>query len=69
MAVPDDIAKDFKKHAKRAEEQGWGFKKTKKGYQLLAPDGENSVTSHKTPSGRGIQHYVQICEGSAIRTR
>ncbi len=58
MAVPDDIPKDFRKHARKADKQGWGFRKTKSGYQLLAPDGENAVTIHKTPSERSIKNYV-----------
>lgn len=59
LAVPGDIPKDFKKHARNADKQGWGFKKVKCGYQLLAPDGENAVTIHKTPGRYAIQHYLR----------
>jgi hypothetical protein len=58
MAVPSEIPREFKKHAKRADKQGWRFRKVKCGYQLLAPDGANSVTIHKTPSPRSIRNYV-----------
>ena len=58
MAVPKDIPKALRKDAKRADKQGWGFKKTKSGYQLLAPDGKNAVTIHKTPSNRSIKNYL-----------
>lgn len=58
MAVPDDIPKDFRKTARKADKQGWGFRKTKSGYQLLAPDGVNSVTIHKTPSERSLKNYL-----------
>jgi len=58
MAVPSDLPKDFKPYAKKADKQGWGFRKTKSGYQLLAPDGKNSVTIHKTPSARSIKNYL-----------
>jgi hypothetical protein len=58
LAVPDDIPRDFRKHAKKAERQGWTFRKTKSGYQLLAPDGVHSVTIHKTPSSTGVRNYL-----------
>lgn len=50
--------KDLKKLLKEAEKQGWEVVPKKDGWQLLAPDGENIVTVHKTPSNRAIRHYV-----------
>lgn len=50
--------KDVKKLVKEAEKQGWGVVNKTDGWQLLAPDGENIVTVHKTPSSRAIRHYV-----------
>lgn len=58
MPVPDDIPKDFKKHAKKADKQRWRWRKTKNGYQALAPDGVHAVTIHKTPSASSIKNYV-----------
>lgn len=58
MAVPSDVPKDLKKHLKRAEKQGWSFKPTKSGYQLLAPDGVSIVTIHKTPAPSAIPNIV-----------
>ena len=69
VAVPDDIPKDFKKHARKADKQNWSFRKTKNGYQLLAPDGENSVTIHKTPSARSIKHYLADMRRFGYRNR
>lgn len=53
MAVPDWVPKDLKKDFKCAEKQGWTFKKTRKGGQAFAPDGENIVTFHLTPGRNG----------------
>ncbi len=42
--------KELKKIFAAAEEQGWRVGDTKDGWQLFAPDGENIVTVHGTPS-------------------
>lgn len=42
--------KEINKLIREAQKQGWRVKDKKKGYMLLAPDGEHSVMVHKTPS-------------------
>jgi hypothetical protein len=58
VAVPDDIPKDFKKPCKKAEEQGFSFQKTKKGYRVLAPNGKQAVQIHKTPGHNAVRHFL-----------
>lgn len=53
MAPPK---KELKQLLKEAENQGWRIRPCTDGYQLFAPDGENIVTVHKTPSPRAIRH-------------
>jgi hypothetical protein len=57
VAVPFWVPKDLRKDFKRAEEQGWTFRKTTRGGQAYAPDGVNIVTFHLTP-GRNARHHV-----------
>ena len=58
MAAPTDVPKDLRKHLRKADKQGWRFEPTNSGYRLLAPDGKNIVTIHKTPSTRSIRNYL-----------
>jgi len=49
MAVPTWVPKDLRKDFKKAEKQGWAFRRTTKGGQAIAPDGETLITFHLTP--------------------
>lgn len=40
----------IRKVTKKARAQGWEVKETKKGLMFLAPNGEDIVTVHGTPS-------------------
>lgn len=42
--------KQIKELLNTAEEQGWNIRATKKGFQLLAPNGSDIVLIHGTPS-------------------
>jgi len=44
------IKKEFKELLKSVEEQGGKIKPTKKGCQVLAPNGKDIVTLDRTPS-------------------
>src|SRR5439155_3704897 len=46
VAVPDWTPPNLKKDFRKAEIQGWSFKRTKNGGQARAPDGVNKVTFH-----------------------
>jgi hypothetical protein len=58
VAVPFWVPKDLRKDFKKAERQGWTFRKTTNGGQAYAPDGVNIVTFHLTPGRRGSQHVL-----------
>ena len=47
------VQKEIREIVREAERQGWRVERRKSGVsQLYAPDGENIVTAHSTPSDR-----------------
>jgi hypothetical protein len=52
MAVPNWVPKDLKADFKRAEEQGWRFKKTKNGGQAIAPPPSAGIVTFHLTEGR-----------------